>query len=265
MHDVVVVEQLRNRGMINRPYSELLPYEAMERRARILDKPPKQVTLSRVGEINPCGTAQKFIMIYNQLMSEGSLEMGTIDLKGNKRYCDVSVFYTLQTLVRLSMGKSLDLVKAACDIFRLIITHPCDTLTEGIMYGLLKNYIPVNYYASELVNGIQIAVYKEEAVALYWKSLCEFMGFYTEAITPGMKVIKENCKTEKEVRSFLTKLYKEAKANESFMSKIYKPAANKWLIAMLYYLHPTMPQLVDIDIPEVATTTMMREVVSEDD
>lgn len=250
MHDVVVVEQLRNRGLISRPYSELLPYEAMERRARILDKPPKQITLSRVGEINPCGTAQKFIMIYNQLVSEGSLEMGTIDIKGAKRYCDVSVFYTLQTLIRLSMGKSLDLVKAACDVFKLIITHPCETLTEGVMYNLLRAYIPMNYYAGELVNGILIAVYKEESVALYWKSLCEFMGFYTDAIEPGMAVIKENCKNEKEVRSFLTKIYKEAKADEAFMSKLYKPAVNKWLVAMLYYLYPTKPELIDLGIPE---------------
>lgn len=249
MHDVVVLEQLRNRGWLTKSYTELLPYEAMERRARILDKPPKQVTLSRVGEINPCGTAQKFTMIYNQLVTEGSLELGVIDLRGTKRYCDVSVFYTLQSLVRLSIGKSMDLVKAACDIFKLLIMHPCETLTEGVMYDLLKNYVPINFYAAELVNGIHIAVYKEEAVALYWKSLCEFMGFYTEAIEPGMKVIRANCKNEKEVRSFCTKLYKDAKADTEFMSKIYKPGANKWLIAMLYYLYPTMPKIVDNVLP----------------
>lgn len=263
MHDVVVVEQLRNRGWLTKPYSELLPYESMERRARILDKPPKQLALSRVGELNPCGTAQKFIMLYEQLTSEGSLELGVIDLRGTKRYCDVSVFYTLQSLVRLSIGKSIDLVKAAGDIFRLLITHPCDTLTEGIMYDLLKNYTPINFYASELINGIQVAVYKEESVSLYWKSLCEFIGFYTEAIEPGMKVIRENCSNEKEVRSFCTKLYKEAKADEDFMSKIYKQGANKWLIAMLYHLYPTYPKIVDNYIPSGGFAPLNAEVAED--
>lgn len=245
MHDVVVCEQLRNRGMLSLPYSVLLPYEAMERRARILDKPPKQIALLKAGEISPCGTAQKFVMVYNQLMHANTVDVGIIDILGKVTYCDVSVFYTLQTLIRLSIGKSIDMVTAASNIFRTIITHQCETLTEQVMYTILNKYVPVNFYASELVNGIHIAVYKEDELALLWRTNCEFSGYYMEAIEPGMKVIKEKCHDVKELRAFIMDNYKAAKEDKDFMYRLYKPGANRWLTAMLYYLYPTMPDLID--------------------
>lgn len=251
MQDVVVNESLRQRGMLNLPYSELLPYISMERRTRILDKAPKRVTLFHVSGLDVCGTAQTFVMLYSNIRSQYPLEVAAIDVKGVKRFCDVEIYWTLQALLRLCLGKNLDRITAACDVFRTILTIPGDSLTKERVYQALFHYTPVNYYAGQLVDGIHVAVYGELESVLYWKSLVEFSGFYAKGFKLGCDTIRAECKTTKDVDKFCAEQSKLARADKDFMKRIYKPGANKYLIAMLYYLKEAHPEVIE-DLPGTA-------------
>ena len=250
MDDIIVIESLRKRGWLQRPYEELLPYYTPERKARFLDKEPKRLSFMRVNLLDPCGTMQKFSLIYQQMQaSNTAIEIGTIDLNGQKKFCDPEIFITLQTLISMSTGKSLDLIRAAADLVRLILTADADTITKNVLRKTIDTYIPMNYYSGELINGIEVSVFNTSKVALYWKSMCEFAGYYTECIPLGMELIESNCVNEKEVREFCKKKYAEAKESKDFMSRLYKKGANKYLASVLYCLYDKHPELLNVTVP----------------
>lgn len=245
MKDIVVIEQLRKRGCGLKDLQDTLHYEAIERLPRILDKAPKRLTIVKAKDIESYGCCSSFVIQYQQLKDGTNLEIATLDMKGAKRYCDTEVFLVLQTLIRLSMTKSKDLAGACLEMFKTIILIPGETLTKARVYDTLSTYSTTDYYTLELIKGIRITLFNEEAPVLYWISSCELTGFYVKAVELGRKVIKDNCTNEKEVRKFLQPLYKQAKEDKEFMKNIYINGANKWLVPMLYYLKDSNPEALD--------------------
>lgn len=245
MKDIIVIQSLQKRGVGLGDVQEVLRYEAMERKARVLDKAPKRLNLTKSSDIQCYGCCSEFVMCYNDIRDSNKLEQATVNMRGISRFCDVEIYYVLQALIQQGFCKIEDRAAACFDLFRVIITTPGETLTTARVYESLQKYKPLNYYAEELVKGIGIAVYNEKAHVFYWVSLCEYTGFYAKAIEVGKQVIRDNCETEKEVEQFLRPYYKKAKEDEEFMSKVFKQGANKWLIPMLYYLKDTHPEVLE--------------------
>lgn len=250
MKDIIVAQSLRKRGVGLNDMDEILRYEAIERMPRILDKPPKRLNFNKAKDIEVYGCCSELTMCYKELKEACTYEQCKLDLKGKTRYCDVDVFLILQALINQSICNSKERAEACMDVFKVIMLTPGDVLTTARVYETLKNYQPYNYYAGELVKGIHICLFNEKAPVLYWVSLCDFTGYYKEAIELGREVIRQNCETEKDVEKFLRPLYREAKADEEFMSKIYKPGANKWLIPMLYQLSKNNPDILNVTVKE---------------
>lgn len=245
MRDIVVIESLRKRGIGLNNMQEVLKYESVERKPRVLDKPPKRLVLTKAVDVKAYGCRAEFIMCYEDKKSSCKRETASLDLKGVVRYCDVDVYLVLQTLIEQGFCKIEERATACFDLFRTIMTTPGETLTVGRVYDALKEYTPTSYYAGELVKAIHVCIFNEKAPALYWMDLCEYTGFYRNAIELGKAVIRDNCETEKDVEKFLRPLYKQAKSDEEFISKIYTAGANKWLIPMIYYLKDTHPEVLE--------------------
>lgn len=245
MKDIVVIESLRKRGTGLGNMQEVLTYEAIERKPRVLDKAPKRLNFTKATDIQVYGCCSEFVITYNDLKSNISIEQATLDIKGNKRFCDVEVYLALQALIQQGFCNSADKAAACFDVFKIIMTTPGETLTTGRVYNTLKDYQPMNYYAGELIKAIQVCLFNEKLPVLYWINLVEYSGFYATALELGKEVIRENCETEKDVEKFLRPLYKEAKNDKEFIDSLYKPACNKWLIAMLYYLRKEHPEALE--------------------
>ena len=245
MNDPVVITSLRNRGVNLSDYAEILKYEAVERMPRTLDKAPKRLNLQKASEIQVYGCRSEFLMMFNDIKENTTLEQAVIDLKGNKRFCDVSVYIALLALIQSGFSYSAERASACFDVFKVIIMAPGDTLTTKRVYDALAAYTPSGYYAEELVKALNVCLFDEKPSVLHWLSLCEFNGFYPLAMELGKDVIRRNCAEEKDVEKFLRPLYKQAREDEEFISQLYKPAANKWLVPMLYYLHKNHPEVME--------------------
>lgn len=245
MKDIVVIQQLQKRGTGLNQVNEVLQYEAIERKPRILDKAPKRLALTKASEINTYGCCSEYIMCYAELKSSTSMLQATIDLRGNKRFCDVELNIALRALIKQGITNIADRAAACFDVFKCIVMAPGDTLTVDRVYNALNVYQPMNYYAGELVKALNVCLYHEKAPVLYWVSLCELTGFYSKAIELGKDIIRKQCETEKDVDRLLRPLYKEAKDDAEFMKSVYKPAANKWLLPMLYLLKDTNPEALE--------------------
>lgn len=245
MKDIVVIQELQRRGYNFNNVEEVVRYEAVERKPRHLDKAPSKLTFTRATNIQEYGCCSEFIITYNDIMGSSDLDVCYVDLKGAKRLCDKEVFVTLQTLIQRGYTFKEDLASACFDLFRVIIMAPGDVLTRNAVYAALSKYHTDSYYAKELLTAISMCLFGDEAYVAYWVNLCDFTGYYSEAIKLGKDVIASKCTDEKSVNSFLRELYKEAKADKEFMDKVYKPGANKWLIPMLYYLHDEYPEVLD--------------------
>lgn len=244
MQDAVVLQSLREKG-IPITMENLLPYEAMERKGRVLDKPPKRIKLQNLPERNVYGIRNEFIMRFNDLKSTLTAEVTRIDLRGNTRICDKEVFIALQALIAEGVCYSEEKAQACFELFHTIVMAPGEMLSKSVVFEELNDYKPRDYCAKELLSAIKSCLFNVVGPVLYWINLCNLTGFYPKAVELGKQVIAEKCKTEKEVKDFLTPLYKEARANKSFMKDIYQSGANKWLIAMLWYLHEEHPEVMN--------------------
>ncbi len=245
MQDIVVVQQLRKRGMNINNMEELLRYEAIEKKPRYLDKPPKRLSLARASSLNPYGCCAEFLMCYADLKKSLSSLTATVDIDGNPRPCDVEVFIALRALISQGYCCIEDRAQACFDVFACIVNSSKEAITLSGVYEAIKNYKSDNYYVKELIKALKVCLYNEKAPVLYWESQCECEGFYQLALSLGSEVIRKNCPTEKDVDKFLKPLYKQAREDKEFMKTVYKPVANKWLIPMLYYLKDSHPEALE--------------------
>lgn len=246
MKDVVVAEQLRRRGFNpSNQMDELLRYEAIEREPRYLDKQPKRLSFTKASDITPYGCCAEFIFCFTSLKQNMSLEQGVIDLPQGRRFCDVEVFIALQALIQQCVTCVMDRSTACFELFRKIVMSPGDVITVQRVGNVLEDYEPSNYYEGELLKALQVCLFNEKQSVIHWIDLCEYSGFYDEAFSLGKDVIRNNCEDDKDVEKFLRPYMKAAREDKEFMKGLYKPAANKWLVPMLYYLKDTHPEVLE--------------------
>lgn len=245
MRDVIVLQSLQERGVTLDDFQNLLKYEAMEQKPRVLDKAPKRLTFERPAEMVTYGCCSEFIIAYGSIKESAVVEQTYIDLRGNKRLCDKEVFWTLETLIKQGVTGTKERAEACFDLFKLIMTAKGDTLTVQRMYDVIIDYKYPPYYVQELINAIHVCVYNERLPVLYWLHNVENGGFYRHAVKLGIPIIRENCETEKDVEKWCKELYKVAKEDKEFMSQLYKPAVNKYLVAMLYHIKDSHPEALE--------------------
>ena len=167
MQDIVVIQSLQERGFDFRNVTEALRYEAPEHLPRILDKPPKRISLRKAKDIPVYGCKQEFIMAYNDLLREVNSDVFSLDFKGNLKYCDKEVFVALQTLITQSLCKTKERAEACFDLFRIISTAPFDTLTLERIYTTLSSYTTTNYYAGQLLEALHVCLFNTDSVILH--------------------------------------------------------------------------------------------------
>ena len=207
MNDPIVLQSLHAKG-IELTTENILQYEAMEVKKRVLDAPPKRMKLKSVKDETTICIKSEFIMTFNTLRGETMEDVATIDLRKSSRVCDIDVFVVLRSLIYESVCYSEDKAKACYILFKLIMLAPGEVLSKEHVYNALTAYTPVSYEESELINAINICLFNTTAPVLYWLNICELTGFYTKALELGRQVIKDNCPTEKDVKKFLNPLYK---------------------------------------------------------
>lgn len=244
MQDIVVIQNLQRRGADFSNMQEMLRYEAMERKPRVLDKPPKRITLTKAKEVVVFGYKEELIATYQNLLETCTGPVYGIDIKGVSRYCDKEVFALLQSLIYLGMTNTQLRADACFEVFRTIVMCQCDTLTTERIYRAIKEIKSDNYYVNETVAAINLCLYNNTSIEMYWKSLIDFKEFYGKAQELGGPYLTERCETEKDVRKLLSDAYKSAKEDKDFMNNIYKGGVNKWMIGMLYLLKDEHPEVL---------------------
>ncbi len=245
MKDTIVLTELRRRGLTLANLDEILRYEAVEQKPRVLDKPPKKLSFVKASEITPYGCCAEYVLCYNDIKESTNLEQGIIDVPSGRHYCDTEVFVALQALIQQGYTMSAERSAACFELFKDIALLPEDVITVKRVEKMLMEFVPRSYYEGELLKALQVCLLNEKKPVIYWVSQCEYTGFYTYAFELGKDVIRSKCETEKDVDKFLRPLLKEARKDKEFMSGIYKQAANKWLIPMLYYLRDSNPEALD--------------------
>lgn len=236
MRDIVVIQNLKARGFTFDDVSEMLRYEAMETKPRVLDKEPRRLVLHKAPETPIFGCKQEFIILYNELLSTTSGEVFTLDLQSVKRYCDKEVFVILQTLIRHSFSYVQGIAVACYEMFRVIATANYGTLTKDNVFNILQNFQPTEHYAKQVHEAVRFCLFGENPVVPYWKQRAKFNGLYKNAYLKGCEVVDVNCPTEKDVDKFLKEQYKLAKADKEFMKSTYTEGVSNEMVAMLYYL-----------------------------
>lgn len=244
MQDAVVLESLHKKG-ITLDENNIVLYESIERKPRVLDKMPSPVAIHKAENIQAYGCANEFVIDYRERKKLFDLPIAWLDVNGVRRSCDVEVFIVLQSLIYQGITYNKDRADACFNMFKLIFMIQEEHVSIGVLNKVLANYKTESYYEQELKKGIRLAVFGGANPEYYWLSLIETNGMYATAMKLGSEVIQENCKEISDVKKFLNPLYREAKEDKEFMSRIYKPAANKWLIAMLWYLKDKNPEALE--------------------
>lgn len=247
MKDFVVMqslEDLRRSGNVL-PLEQILILDSMENKPRILDKAPKKLSFQKSTSSVKYGCREEFVTAYNYLSSNYNFEQYTIEFDNHVKFCDKEIFVTLHSLYMISNCNIQDKSIACADLFKWILTRPCDVYTTGKLKEELPKYTPINYWAGELMNGIKSCVYNVPSYVLLWETLCDFHGYYKEAIELGKGVIEQKCHSDDDVEQFLKPLRVEARNDEEFKSKLVKKGTNKYLTPMLYYLKDSHPEVLE--------------------
>lgn len=247
MKDIVVIQNLKARGFAFDDISEMLRYEAMETKPRVLDKEPKRLTLRKASETPIFGCKQELIIVYNELLESTNGDLFTLDLNNIQRYCDKEVFVVLQALIRHSMTYVQNIAVACYEVFRVIATADFDTLTKERVYGVLQNLQPTEYYAKQVHEAVRFCLFGENPVVPYWKQKAKFNGLYRNAFNKGCEIVEERCETEKDVDKLLRDAYRDAKADKNFMKETYTDGISKEMVGMLYLLKDVDSAYLDPD------------------
>lgn len=236
MRDLVVINSLKQRGFDFGDIEESLVYETIERKKRILDGPPKRISLTSYEVDSEIGVKQEFILLYTEMKKEILGDTFILDLGHSKKYYDYEVYTVLQTLFRMSISYSQEIAVACFDIFKTLGVNEYDIVTKERAYELVLGIVTKDYYKSQIISGIMFSLYGKDTMGVYWKSIAKFNGIYKNAYMKGVEFVSKNYKTEKELNVALKEEYKKAKEDKEFLSKIYEKGLSKEMLAMVYML-----------------------------
>lgn len=213
-----------------------LKADGLSRLPRKLDKAPKPITLRAPSLEQSYGCANEFIMMYNEQRTSQGLETAKIRVNNAVRFCDPEVYYALYCLALNSVHCVPERAVAAGDLFKTIMTTPCNVLTVAKVYERLQTMHPKEYYMKQLMMALKACLFGSNSAVLYWMTLASDHAYYKEASKLGAQLIRERELDEKSLKEFLNEQWVSAKADTEFMKKLYKPMCNKWMSAMIYAL-----------------------------
>ena len=169
-----------------------------------------------------------------------------MDIMGRSFECAPEVYCALATLAWQNMHICQERSQACAAIFQQIfMTVQSSSLTTQAVYKTLHEYKTNAYYEKELIKALRVCLFNENETVLYWISMCDTLGFYKTALEVGSEFIKKEGFNNKTLGQWCRATYTEAKADKEFMKQIFTPAANKWLIPVLYKLRATHPEVMD--------------------
>lgn len=236
MKDPVVLQQLRDKG-ITPTESDLLRYEAVERKPRVLDDVPPRIKVMRMDNPVPCGMSAQFIETYNESVSTIQEEVYFVDIEGRGQIqLDAKVFHVLRTLILSNISFSEELSQACADLFKTVTLCGSNPVTEGKLYSILNEYKTTNYSEKTIIETILGLCFSDNGTVLLWNNMAQSDGYYMYAIKRGAEYVKQNNMSEKDLKQFIREKGKSAKEDKEFMSKLIKGIPTKALIAMIYEL-----------------------------
>lgn len=244
MRDVVVIQRLRERGVSLADIDQVLLYESVEHKPRILDKAPSRLSLARTKEETPCYSVYlDYVGTYSLIKDEFQLEFGSFDVRGRKSQCDIEVFWTAQTLLREGITAIPAKLHACCELFKQVFTIPNDGLiTKDMMLHQLDRFIPADYYTQQILKAIYRTAFEYPDLACEWIELTEFDRTFTNAMHDGVKYLS-TVPADFDLKEFIKAGAAQAKADTTFMESIGKGfSSNKTkpaMIAMIYTLRET--------------------------
>lgn len=249
MKDVVVIQRLRERGVSFADLEQVLVYESVEHQPRVLDKPPSRLSLVRAEPPYPTySTFLDFISTYAAMKSDYPLEVGTFDIRGHKRTCDIELFWAAQTLLREGVTAIPDKLRSCAELLQIVFATPSEGhLTKGMVLEKLNQYIVTNYHAGQLLKAIYKTVYEYSDIACDWIEMTEFDRTFTNALLYGVEYLGTVDSTF-DLQNFVKTNYAAAKSDPDFMKSVGKAfTSNKTkqaMIAMIYYFRDK-PDVLD--------------------
>lgn len=249
MRDVVVLQRLREKGVSFNDMDKILAYESVEHKPRVLDKAPTRLSLARAEDGCPVYSIyMDYISSYNKIKEEFPLEFGTFDIRGNKRQCDIEVFWTAQTLLHEGITAVPGKLRACAELFKLVFTTPGDgVLTKAVLLKRIEQFIATDYYMQQLVKAIYRTAYEYSDFSCEWLEMTEFDHTFTNAVHKGVEFLNQAQSTF-ELQKFVKENAANAKADETFMESVGKAfSSNKTkpaMIAMIYFFRDT-PGILD--------------------
>lgn len=215
----------------------------------VMTKPVKTLSLRKLNMEQGYGCASEFIAAYRNKWQTIGTENTYVNILGKKFACGPEVYCALSTLAWQSMHVNFERSQACAAIFqRVFMTVRDGGITVQTVYKSLHDYKPKDYYERELLKAIRVCLFNENETVLYWVSMCDTLGFYKKALELGSEFIRKEGFDNKSLNKWCKEVYTEAKADKAFMKQLFTPAANKWLIPMLYKLRDEFPEVMNYNL-----------------
>lgn len=213
---------------------------------KTMTKPPRQIKLTGVDSYAQFGCCAEFITLYNQKIVSAPMET-CVNIMGHDIACDREVYAALSALGFSSIHAERERAEAAATLFKRVFVSAKDgALTKAKLYEIVQSYKKTNdYYIGEFIKALDVCVFSANEASLYWQSMIDTMGYYNDAVKEGIAWIEESKIDKKSLETLLKSNYARAKEDKEFMKTVYKPAANKWMIGMLYILHDEHPAVIN--------------------
>ena len=235
MRDAVVLHQLQSKG-IKLSDKEMLRYEAIERKTRVLDSAPPRIKLQRVKDIIPQGLAAQITNVYNESADTIDTDIFYVDIGGQRQIqVDPKVFFILRSLVINNVSTSEEVSVACSTLFKDIVLCGEDVVTEGRLYDIVVKYKADSDAMKIILSTICEICFSKNSTIMLWKNLAQSDGYYQYAIQRGTEHVKSTNMTESELRKFIRENGKLAREDKEFQKKLAKGIPTKALIAMIYY------------------------------
>lgn len=218
--------------------------EAVASMPRVLDSPPKPITLRKLDDSQAYGACNEFVSSFTGFKQSMNVETSRVQIGDMTRFCDPDIYYALHCLGVFCTHSNKERAVAAGDLFKLIMTTPGEVLTTALVYERLNSVKKPDYYKKEFLRALKACLFINNSTTLLWLTLASDHGYYANASEAGRSYIESHDLDEKGLKKFLNEQWALAKEDSEFMKKILKPVCNKWMVGMIYALHTTNPDVL---------------------
>lgn len=129
-------------------------------RPRHLDKVPKPIGLTSVKNIEVCGCAKEFQVLYNSNYVAENAGLSHIDLNSIVKDCDYVVYVALKSLIMLGITKNEERALACREVFMRILQSQQNYIKAEDMFKALLDCN--NYYSETISKAVIDSCFNEE-------------------------------------------------------------------------------------------------------